>query len=207
MSATAEYPDQGPIPPEASEFLLAMDHLEEARTNFFQACSTYAEKPADKNGLDLNSTSSGYANAFAKCVESMYVDTEMATFVKEGTGLLKTEDARYVDALNSLLSDSTLNKLAIDENEVEEALTEATEIIDNPDDLKDLATEQLISLFASGLIKDTVQFISAVEGSKAARRTRLRQSIGKHVLDVGKITAGVAAGIVLSRLGGKGFRA
>lgn len=206
MSTLADqYPVPENLPPsgDTSPFLEALTATEGAREDFFVACQEYNRRPSSRHRGGIDTTVDTYATCVEDLLAAMQADTPCHKYVADCVGLIVGEDADRVNHFNSFLDEEQFTALSDkSKSEINLALATAIAKVTTPAEIKEITVTHVLDFFRGTLALDTQDFIDSVEDRKAAKLLLLRSSLGKHALDVGKMTFAVAAGILLSRAAG-----
>ncbi|MDB5181512.1 MAG: hypothetical protein JWP13_275 [Candidatus Saccharibacteria bacterium] len=201
-SPTAELPDPTPssnnLHERIQEVVLTLDNT---RTQYFDACTQYAEKPEEQEDAVLTVGVGDYRQAFFDFLQVMGMDMDCAQFAHRTFDFLQQEDGQRVDHLNALMGSDKLQKVRGSQTSLDESIEEGLKTLDEESFMDEVLT-QTMSYFVNGIEADTSKFRDAMIAKGVSRWPRIRREIGKHAVDVGKMTFAVAAGILISRATG-----
>jgi len=188
---------------EASPYARTISTFEESQHDFIDAAAKYFSEPTEENRIIVAPTANVVARRFVNCYE--YIRTNVADETEQKASiaqLILEEEERHLAVFTELFPSALWDVNRYKREDVQESIQK---VFDNADDEESL-TACLTQIFLDGVQADLSTLFSRVvpiEESEVqnpldVRNARLR-AIGKHILDVAKLSAGVAAGILIAK--------
>lgn len=205
-----------PLTPEdLPDFVRAVDVFDQARTAFSDACEEFASQPSDEAQSNVGLYGSLLVRSFRTSLDAISrAELDINARFTAITQLLVFEDAKRNELFGRLTACPDFKPYdESDKDGMVEAMKEAALDVETEGELLDSFQEsyadvfqQELDHFANHILakpgKEQAAPGSQPEtgpGSGQSRKMAIGREIGKHALDIAKISAGVALGIWLSR--------
>ncbi len=175
----------------------AVEHFDTVNETVYGGCASYYNKPT--KGQDLAISCHASVVAFEMVLESIS-KSEPIEDERYGAiaSLIHTEDKKLVDTLNLLSNSEEFKSIPIDIEALKVDITNMAKYADEAgEDLLGNISEE----FADILRKHMIHFTYLAElNYKESRLERTARVLGKHVLDISKITTGVTVALWIYNL-------
>jgi hypothetical protein len=182
------------------DLLDLIDGLDVARNRFFEASKTYTSLPTsthfDEMGEQILEMSEAFMRAASFIVDNPEIDTQEKSDLL--AVILKEDDAKRVFHFSNLVPEKVKG---IFKEEPISRKDLATSIASNLEDAEpDEFKAHMAGHFQHNFELDLNKLMEAVETMPSAKLLALSKAVGKHALDIAKITAGVTLGIALGKM-------
>lgn len=180
-------------------FVESVNALAEARTDFFQACYGYAQRPVPKRGVEINTAGSTYGTALIQHLELLREHMTAEGLAQSGHDLLCIEDNQRVRFFNVVIGEPRLGLPISRQRALAGELKEQIED-EQEEDGKHFASTVLMHYVGDSIVSDIQSLVEECGSGKKAKVARLREGVGKYALDVSKTAIGTMAGLALMQV-------
>lgn len=183
--------------PEGLDLVAVMDQLDSQRLDLFGQAEAYYHRPRKSNLDTFVQATGSYATLFSRSVRNILTEPDTPAKAKAGvvTTLLINEESDRVNFLNELTKSDTFV--------LPESFANREDLIKNIQDLLeqdiDQASDTLVENFLRRFEFDLNELNEKVEKTFYGRVIECKETLVPHVLEIGKIAAGVALGIWFSQ--------
>jgi hypothetical protein len=182
------------------DLLDLIDGLDVARNRFFEASKLYTHMPTSANfdvmGAHILDVSDAFMQTASFIVDNPEIDDQEKSDLL--AVILKEDDIKRVFHFSNLVPEKVKG---IFKEEVTTRKDLAASIARNLEDAEpDEFKAHMAGHFQHNFELDLNKLMEAVESMPSAKLLTLSKAIGKHALDIAKITAGVTLGIAFSRM-------
>ena len=186
-----------PPAPEHEDYMASIEEFDLSQDVLREAALSLAKLPSDRRmnafKLGCNYTSLVFQNTISIILDHEELDAgEKARTVAT---LYADADASRISLFESLAPDAAFDESSVDTEDLAEIIEAQLEAGVDPD----FIVEGFGSSYAEKFSNDASLFVAVLRSTKKARALETAKSFGKETLEVGKIAAGAAIGIVIAQ--------